>query len=207
MISKDQLSRIMPGAKGVNLEKFCLPLNDSMVKHGIDNPKRIAAFLAQLAHESNSFSATVENLNYSAQGLLKIFGKYFNPTTANLFAHKPEQIANKVYANRLGNGPELSGDGYRFRGRGLIQITGKTNYQAASKGLGLPAGNDFVAHPELLEGPVYACESAAWFWNSRGLSLLADADNFRQITIKINGGLNGWDDRLAFWNAAKLVLG
>ena len=186
-----------------------------MIRYDINNPNRIRAFLAQIGTESGQLSAVSENLNYSAAGLRKIFGKYF-PTDelANAYARQPEKIANKVYANRLGNGDEKSGDGWKYRGRGLIQITGKSNYtEADQKMYGLPMGVDLVMEPELLATPEYAAQSAAWWWDNAGLNALADqlggADDtevFKKITKRINGGYNGLDERLKLYENAKKVI-
>lgn len=177
MISKAQLKIIMPFATEANLEKYCQPLNEAMVKYEINNHKRIAAFIAQLAHESGSFRYVEELAT----------GKDYDTGTK---------------AVSLGNTLEADGDGERYKGRGLIQITGKTNYERVSKALGI----DFLSEPEKLELPLFATESAAWFWKSRGLNELADIDDFTRITKRINGGLNGFAQRLEFWERAKLAL-
>jgi putative chitinase len=171
------------------------------------SPARLAAFLAQIAHESAELARTVENLNYSAAGLRKTWPSRF-PTLAlaEVYARKPMAIANKVYADRLGNGPEASGDGWRFRGRGLIQLTGRSNYRAAALALGLPLEGE----PELLEQPGPASRSAAWYWQDRGLNELADAgigEAFANITRRINGGLTGHAERVRYWARAKQALG
>lgn len=202
MISKEQLAQIMPKATAENLERYCQPLNDAMAKFEINTPTRIAAFVAQLAHESDSFAATVENLNYSAMGLLKTWPRLYDPALATKYAHKAEAIANRSYGGRMGNGDEASGDGWLFRGRGLIGITGRTNYELCGRGIGA----DLVNHPELLEGPVYAAMSAAWFWQWRGLSPFADRGAFITITRRINGGTIGLESRIEFWNRAKSVI-
>lgn len=157
-----------------------------------------AHFFGQCAHESNNFKAFSENLNYSDKGLNGIFKKYF-PTIASTagYARKPEKIANKVYANRMGNGPESSGDGYRFRGRGPIQLTGKQNYQAFSDSIGRP---DIMSNPDIVAGEL-AFESALWFFKKNGLLAIADKGVtdpiITQITEKVNGGTIGLDDRKA----------
>lgn len=154
---------------------------------------RWAHFLSQVAHESSGFKRIVENLNYSAGGLLATFPKYFKTASdAALFARQPERIANRVYANRLGNGPEESGDGWRYRGRGLIQITGRDNYRACS--VSIWADDRLLRAPELLEEPDGAVASACWYWRSRELNALADQDDLEAITRKVNGGLHGLDD-------------
>jgi len=163
----------------------------------INTPLRLAHFLAQCAHESGNFKATVENLNYSAKSLRAVFGKYFpDDTTAKLYERKPEKIANIVYANRMGNGDKASGEGWKYRGRGYIQLTGKTNYSAFDKSV----PEDILANPELV-ATKYPLLSAAWFWNSRNLNTLADNGKsdavVTQITKKINGGTHGLADRLS----------
>jgi putative chitinase len=182
-----------------------------MDRFEVNDARRAAAFLAQLAHESVELTALVENLDYRAATLMRVWPKRF-PTLAKAqaYEHDPEKLANYVYASRLGNGDEDSGEGYRYRGRGLIQLTGKGNYRAAGAALGLPLEDQ----PELLEQPAAASLSAAWFWRSHGLNELADDDNpdndeedFETISIKINGGRAGLDSRKAYWHQARSALG
>jgi putative chitinase len=167
-----------------------------MEKFQINTPLRLCHFLAQCGHESNNFKATQENLNYSAKGLLGIFKKYF-PTEARAleYERKPEKIANLVYGGRMGNGPEASGDGFRYRGRGFIQLTGKDNYSAFNKSV----AEDVVANPDLV-ATKYPLLSAAWYWNSRNLNASADKGDTEavvtDITKKVNGGTIGLADRL-----------
>ena len=165
-------------------------------KFGINTPLRVAHFLAQCGHESGGFRLTQENLNYSAKGLMGIFKKYF-PTEAiaNQYARNPQKIANKVYSNRMGNGSEASGDGYKFRGRGYIQLTGKENYTAFGKSIGvdIPSNPDSVAS-------TYALASAAWFFSKNGLHKIADEGAsdvvVTKITKRVNGGTIGLPDRI-----------
>ena len=159
-------------------------------KYEINTSLRLAHLFAQLHHESN-LKPISENLNYSSDGLLKIFPKYFTKDTVKDYARQPEKIANKVYANRMGNGDEKSGDGWKYRGRGFLQITGKSNYQVLSKDTGI----DFVNKPDLLLTEVNSLVSALWFWKKNGLNQLADKDNVIGITKRINGGTNGLMDR------------
>lgn len=160
----------------------------------INTPLRISHFLAQTSHESNDFKVLVESLNYSQEGLLRTFKKYFTPEQALAYARKPQAIANRVYANRLGNGPESSGEGWKYRGRGAIQITGKTNYLNCSQYL---FGDDVLLKtPDLLLEPKYAILSACWFFEVNGLNKIADGNNIEIITKKINGGTNGLVDRM-----------
>lgn len=161
----------------------------------INTPLRLAHFLAQCAHESNNFKATVENLNYSAKSLRAVFGKYFpDDATAKAYERKPEKIANIVYANRMGN--DDKGDGWKYKGRGYIQLTGKNNYAAFDR----MVPEDILANPDLV-ATKYPLLSAAWFWNSKNLNTLADNGKsdavVTQMTKKINGGAIGLDDRLA----------
>lgn len=208
------LAAIYPNSKQADRARFLAPLELAMTRYNITTPNRVRAFLAQIGHESGQLSRTTENLNYSESGLLSVFGKYFDQQTAKLYARQPEKIANQVYANRLGNGDQQSGDGWRYRGRGLIQLTGKANYEEASRRMyALPLGVDFVEEPELLAGAEYASQSAAWYWESRGLNTLADRlaeanwqAVFREITRKINGGYNGLDDRMAIYERAKRTI-
>jgi putative chitinase len=167
-----------------------------MENFGINTPLRLAHFLAQCGHESAGFKATSENLNYSVKGLMGIFKKYF-PTEAlaNAYARKPEKIANKVYASRMGNGDEASGDGYKFRGRGYIQLTGKQNYTAFDTAV----EDNILANPDLVSSK-HALSSAAWFWKKNGLSIIADTGSSTEIVTKItkrvNGGTIGLADRI-----------
>jgi putative chitinase len=200
-ITQKQLLQILPNA-GPVAGVFVHTLNDAMARFKIEGRLRVAAFLAQIGHESGQLRTLVENLNYSAEGLVRTWPKRFNLVTATSVARKPEQIANIVYASRLGNGPAATGDGWRYRGRGLIQVTGWVNYQACGSALGL----DLLTKPDLLEQPIYAALSAAWFWSSNGLNELADAGQFETITCRINGGLNGQPERLKLWAKASAVL-
>jgi putative chitinase len=169
---------------------------DTANKFKINTPLRLAHFLAQCGHESGGFRATQENLNYSVKGLNVIFKKYF-PTeaAAAAYARNPQKIANKVYGGRMGNGDEGSGDGYKFRGRGYIQLTGRTNYTAFGKSI----NEDVVSNPDMVSGK-YALLSAAWFWSNNGLNKLADGGAtdlvVTSITKKVNGGTNGLADRI-----------
>lgn len=159
-------------------------------KYNVNTSLRIAHFMAQLEHESN-LKPICENLNYSRERLLKIFPKYFNVKNVDLYLNKPEKIANKVYANRMGNGDESSGDGWKYRGRGFIQLTGLENYKALS----YSTNTDYKNTPDLLLNECDAIICALWFWNRKGLNYFADQDDILTITKKINGGLNGLEDR------------
>ena len=179
-------------------------LDAAMRRFEIATPARMAAFCAQLAHESGQLQRWTENLSYRWERLRQVFPKYFpSDAEARPFDRKPERIANRVYANRMGNGPEASGDGWRYRGRGPIQLTGKDNYRACGQGIGV----DLVDDPDLLVTPEPGCLAAAWFWARNGLNALADAGDFVTITRRINGGLNGLAERREFWERAKAVFG
>ena len=192
------------GVSPDNIDKYLPWLNMTMLKYDINTPVRQAMFLSQIAHESGNFRAVSENLNYSVNALRKVFGKYF-PTDdlAALYARKPEKIANRVYANRMGNGDEESGDGWKYRGRGLIQLTGKNNYTAFS----LAADNNALLEPELVSEPELAVQSAGWFWDTNGLNALADTGDVRVVTKRINGGYNGLTDRSAKFGKLMIILG
>jgi len=169
---------------------------DTAAKFGINTPLRLAHFLAQCGHESGGFRATQENLNYSAKGLMGIFKKYFpTPALAAQYERKPEKIANRVYGGRMGNGPEASGEGYKFRGRGYIQLTGKENYTAFGKSI----GEDMTVNADKVSGP-YALLSAAWFFSKNGLHKIADEGSsdavVTKITKRVNGGTIGLADRI-----------
>ncbi|KQC33956.1 hypothetical protein AAU57_11925 [Nonlabens sp. YIK11] len=170
-------------------------------KHGINTPLRLAHFFAQLDHESG-LKPISENLNYSRDGLLKTFRKYFDSNSAATYARKPKEIANKVYANRMGNGDECSGDGWKYRGRGFIQLTGKKNYSALSKSTGI----DYVNNPDLLLTEPDAMIAALWFWTENRLNKFADMDNVKGLTRAINGGYNGLDHRIELTNKYKRLF-
>jgi putative chitinase len=182
--------------------KWLEPLNETFEKYDISTPERQAAFIGQCAHESGNFKTLQENLNYSAEGLMKTWPSRF-PTkeVADQYARQPAKIAGKVYNGRLGNTSEE--EAAKYLGRGLIQLTGKENY--ANCGLGL--GVDLVGNPDWLLDPKYAALSAGWFWNKKGLNSLADASDIETMTKRINGGLIGLDDRKAKIAKALSVLG
>lgn len=167
-------------------------LNETCQEFAIDSPYRIAGFLSNVAHESAGFKFVKENLNYSAASLMRVWSSRF-PTLeiAQRYAMQPEKIANRAYADRMGNGDEASGDGAKFLGRGLIQLTGKNNYVAYS----MACDNEALTKPEIVEQPKYAAESAGWFWSVNRLNQLADAQDITGMCRRINGGLNGLDDR------------
>jgi putative chitinase len=167
-------------------------------RYEINTPLRLAQFLAQCAHESGGFKHTVENLNYSAKGLRAVFSKYFTTEQAERYARKPELIAARVYADRIGNGNEMSGDGWRYRGRGYIQLTGRNNYLTFNH----IVDDDVMESPDLVSAK-YPLLSAAWYWNSRSLNKLADngaeIETVKAITKKVNGGYHGLDSRVDYF--------
>ena len=203
MLMRDDLVAVMPRAANA-ADRLTPALDVAMARYEIDTPARMAAFLAQLAHESGQLQRWSENLSYRWQRLREVFPKYFKTDAdAQAFDRQPERIANRVYGGRMGNGPEASGDGWRYRGRGPIQLTGKDNYRACGADIGV----DLVNQPERLETPDVGCLAAGWFWAKRGLNALADAGDFVAITKRINGGLIGLEEREAFWERAKAALG
>lgn len=170
-------------------------------KAGINTPFRLAHFFAQLEHESG-LKPISENLNYSADGLLRTFPRYFTTAQAREYARKPEAIANRVYANRMGNRAETSGDGWKYRGRGFIQLTGKKNYKALTD----YAKVDYVANPDLLLNEADAMISAIWFWSTNNLNRFADKDDATGLTKAINGGTNGLEHRRALTTKYKSIF-
>jgi len=174
-------------------------LNEIAPAYEIDTIARLGAFLAQCIHESAGFSVLEENLNYSKDGLLKVFPKYFkDPAIAERYARKPEKIANRVYANRMSNGPEESGDGWMFRGRGIIQITGRDNYTRCSSFMF--EDDTLLKSPDLLLDPYYALHSACWFWQKNNINELADRQDIVAISKRINGGTIGLNERIHLYN-------
>jgi putative chitinase len=203
-LTKEQLKQLLP--KNPYIDNWYGALSQLLPDYEINTPQRIAAFIAQCAHESGEFTTLKENLNYRAVTLRKIFPKYF-PTDeiANHYAslpNKQEAIANKVYANRMGNGDEASGDGFRYCGRGLIQLTGKDNYTwfAASIGITPDEASEYL---QTFEG---AAQSACWFWESNNLNQWADKGDILTLTKRINGGTIGLDDRIKHYEHAKHIL-
>jgi putative chitinase len=174
-------------------------------EYNINTPQRVAAFIAQCAHESGNFRFLQENLNYKAESLTKTFKKYF-PTleSAQPYAKKPQMIANKVYANRMGNGDEASGDGFRYLGRGLIQLTGKNNYTFFAASVGIENMDECVEYLGTFEGAV---QSACFFWENSKLNQWADSGDILTLTKRINGGTIGLEDRIKHYNHALHVLG
>ena len=195
MLTLNQLKQLIPGNPYVDHWHEALEI--LLPDYDINTPQRIAAFVAQCAHESGNFRVLKENLNYRAVTLRKIFPRYFpDDAIAAAYAGKQEAIANKVYASRMGNGPESSGDGWKFRGRGPIQLTGKSNYTQFSQDIGRP---DVLTNPDIVATEL-AFESALWFFRKNNLFAIADKGVsdavITQITKRVNGGTHGLDDRL-----------
>jgi putative chitinase len=201
ILTKDQLKQMV---KNPHIDHWYSVLEQLLDDYDINTPLRVAHFIAQCAHESGNFVFIRENLNYKAASLQKIFAKYF-PTAelAQQYANKPEMIANRIYASRMGNGNEQSGDGYRYCGRGLIQLTGKDNYTffAGSLGISVEEASEYLA---TFEG---AAQSACWFWEQNNLNRFADANDVKGLTRAINGGYIGLDDRISHTEHALHILG
>lgn len=204
-LTKEQLRQLLP--KNPYIDQWHSALSRLLPDYEINTPQRIAAFIAQCAHESGNFMFLKENLNYRAPTLRKLFSKYF-PTDelANQYANMPnkqEAIANRIYANRMGNGDEASGDGFRFCGRGLIQLTGRENYSwfAASLGISVEEAAEYL---QTFEG---AAQSACWFWETNNLNKWADTGDIKELTRRINGGYIGLEDRIKHYEHALHVLG
>lgn len=203
MIAEPIIAAALPKSTPAKRAEWAKVISAACAAWGIDSPARAAMFLAQIGHESGQLRTLVENLNYSADRLLETWPRRFTSAAAATYAKQPERIANRAYANRNGNGDEASGDGWRFRGRGLIQLTGRGNYARYAK----ETGNDVVANPAMVEQPVIAADAAGWFWAKGNLNRWADAGNLEECTRRVNGGLNGLDDRRAIWERAKAALG
>jgi putative chitinase len=201
-ISIDQLRAIVPTLSYARATQIINSLNVAMNEAEINTPIRIASFVAQLAQESQGLTVFEENLNYSAAGLRKTFKKYFTEAQARDYAHKPVLIADRVYANRMGNGNEASGDGWKYRGRGPIQITGYENYVKYGQALGI----DIADNPELASQPNIGFRLAGAYWKINKLNSRADREDIVGITKVINGGTKGLAERKALYEKAKTVL-
>jgi len=203
-LTKEQLQQLLP--KNPYLDHWFHALEQLLPDYEINTPKRMAAFLAQCAHESGNFIATKENLNYRPETLVKLFSKYFDLPTAQKYCalpNKQEAIANRIYANRMGNGDEASGDGYRYCGRGLIQVTGKANYTDFADSLQITP-EEAAEYMHTFEG---AAQSACWFWESRNLNGYADRGDIKGMTKVINGGYIGLEDRISHFEHALHIFG
>jgi putative chitinase len=204
MLTTAQFSKLFPNCK--DPAGWVDAMNEVFPKYGIDTPKRIASFVAQCGHESGGWRVFSENLNYSAKSLDAVFGKYFVRAGRNAedYARQPEKIANVVYANRMDNGDADSGDGWKYRGRGPIQLTGKANYSAFAADMDV----DVIDNPDLVsEDKEVALMSAIWFWNKNKLNQYADSDDIKTMTKRINGGYIGLEDRIHHWKDALELLG
>ena len=195
--TKDQLKGII--GNNPYLDYWYNAVSEILPVYEINTPERVAAFLAQCAHESGGFKFLKENLNYKAESLCKVFPKYFpDINLAKQYEKKPEKIANKVYGNRMGNGDETSGDGFRYMGRGLIQLTGKNNYTLFAAAIDTP----LEEIPEYLQTFEGAVQSACWFWEQNNLNQWADKKDIMTLTKRINGGTIGLEDRIKHYNHA-----
>ena len=204
-LTASSFRKLYPKVK--DAESWVESMNLEFPKYGITSTLRVAAFLSQCGHESGGWTVFEENLNYSASGLHVTFKKYF-PTieSAEAYARQPKRIANKVYANRMGNGSEDSGDGWKYRGRGPIQLTGSNNYKTFSKEMIDPIEAVFE-NPDLVTlDKSYSLRSAIWFWNKNGLNTEADVGDIKTMTRKINGGYIGLEDRIKHYNEALQLL-
>lgn len=202
ILSKEQLNQLLPG--NPYIEEWYAALSQVLPDYDINSPRRVAAFVAQCAHESGNFRVLKENLNYKAESLMRVWPRYFpGLEVANQYAHNQEAIANRAYANRMGNGDEASGDGWRYCGRGLLQITGRDNYQSFADSVSIPV-EEAPAYLATFEG---AAQGAAWFWEANNLNTLADQDDITTMTKKINGGTLGLAERTANYAAACQLLG
>jgi len=202
-LTKEQVEHLLHG--NAEWEQWVKPLQDLLPKYEIDTPERIAGFIAQCGHESLNFKITEENLNYSAKGLNAIFPKYFVKAGRNAddYHRQPKKIANVVYASRMGNGDTDSGEGYKFRGRGVIQLTGKNNYTAFGEAIDESNLDKVIKYLETKSG---ALESACWYWNSRNINKAADEGDIVKMTKLVNGGTIGLEDRKHHYAKAMEIL-
>ena len=202
ILSRDQLSQLIPGNPYVDY--WYSAMDRCLPDYDINTPQRVAMFVAQCAHESGNFRVLKENLNYRAESLTKVWPRYFpNLDVAKQYAHKQEAIANRAYANRMGNGPEESGDGWRYCGRGLIQLTGKDNYTRFAMSIETPV-EEIPAYLGTFEGAV---QSACWFWETNNLNQWCDQGDVMTVTKRINGGTLGLADRQKHYQHALHVMG
>ena len=202
MVNADQLRQL-----GID-PSLVDPFNETFQRFGIITPAQQASWIGQCGHECGNFRIMEENLNYKAATLLKLFPKTpkrqwgFTPEEAAAYEKQPQKIANRIYSNRMGNRDEASGDGFRFRGSGFLQLTGHSNFYHAGQALGV----DFVMQPELVRTPMYAAQTAGWFWQTHKLNQYADSGDFVTMTKRINGGTIGLEDRIKHINHALHVL-
>ena len=201
ILTRNQLAQLIPGNPYV--DEWHEALSQLLPDYDINTPNRIAAFIAQCSHESAAFKFLKENLNYRAESLMRVWPRHFpNIEVARQYAHKQEKIANRAYANRMGNSDEASGDGWRFLGRGLIQLTGRNNYEAFAESIETPVEEI----PEYLATFEGAAQSACWFWETNNLNKWADTGDIVTLTKKINGGTIGLEDRIKHYKHALEVL-
>ena len=203
LLSLEEFCKIFPKCR--EPEAWCQAINDVAPEFGIMNGPRLWMFLAQCGHESAGLTVFQENLNYSRDALLRVFPKYFNRGNVDMYARKPQMIANRVYANRMGNGPEESGDGWRFRGKGPIQITGAENTLNFSE-YWFKDRETVLKNPEVLLEPDVGIAAACWFWKTRNLNELCDMENIVAVTKRINGGTHGLEDRQNRYAYVKSLL-
>ena len=196
MISAEKLHALGIGAE------WSEPLTTTFTTFGMNDARKMAAFIGQCSHECNHFKTLEENLNYRPETLQKLFGHKFKPEEIAIYAHHPEKIANRIYGNRMGNREESSGDGWRFHGRGCIQLTGHDNYWH----FGQAINKDMVKEPQLVATPMYAALSAGWFWKTHGCNELAESQNWEGLTKRINGGLFGLEERVRLIHQAVAEL-
>lgn len=205
MLTVSQFSKLFPNCK--DAEGWVAAMNEVFPKYEINTPHRIAAFIAQCGHESGGWRVFSENLNYSAKALDSLFGKYFAKAgrDSTEYERQPEKIANVIYANRMGNGDTASGEGFKYRGRGPIQLTGKDNYSAFSADMGVNVVDD---PDQVANDKKIALMSAIWFWNKNKLNQYADSGDIKTMTRRINGGFIGLEDRIHHYEEAlKELLG
>lgn len=205
-ITQALIRRVIPSVNNERLDEAVAAIQMWATHYGINTNERMATFLANVMHECSNLNAMVENLNYSADGLRKTFPKYFKTSEeAAAYARKPQQIANRVYANRMGNGNEASGDGWRYRGRGMMMLTGRSNYKSYADS-DLCIGNP-VLNPDIIGKFPEAYKSAMWFWEKNGLNQLADKGDFETIVKRINGGTLGLANRMYLWRKFRREFG
>lgn len=209
MISRQFMVDLLPGCDE-SVDPFIKPLNEVIKSHGLDRPVRAAAFIAQVSHESVRFTMLAQIVNYSARGLVRVFPQFFTPEQAIEYSHNPYRIASRIYAGKFGNGDEQSGDGWKYRSRGLIhRVSGRSWYSRSSQDL-TKDENTFLNNPKMLTDPYWAVQVAAWFWTTNGCVALSDACSsisFRQITKRVNGNLHGLSDRMSIYNRALRAWG